>query len=204
VVPGSEDIMSTTVNASIDVDVPVRAAYDQWTQFESFPEFLGGVDSVTQLNDTMTHWVVSIGGVKREFDAEIGDQVPDDHVTWRSVGEVLHRGRVEFTPKGADATRVDLEIEWKPEGFVESAGAALQLDDMQVKSDLKRFKEFIERRGTATGAWRGEVHGGDAGPATGTAGTTGTTGTTGMSGASGTTGTAGTAGATGTDPDLNV
>lgn len=169
--------MSTTVNASIDVDVPVRVAYDQWTQFESFPEFLGGVDSVTQLDDTMTHWVISIGGVRREFDAEIGDQVPDDHVAWRSIGEVTHRGRVEFTPSGADSTRVDLEIEWEPEGFVESAGAALQLDDLQVKSDLKRFKEFVERRGTPTGAWRGEVHGGDTGPAPGTAGSTGTVGT---------------------------
>ena len=161
--------MSTTLNASIDVDVPVRVAYDQWTQFESFPEFLGGVDSVTQLDDTMTHWVVSIGGVRREFDAEIGDQVPDDHVAWRSIGEVTHRGRVEFTPKGADATRVDLEIEWEPEGFVESAGAALQLDDLQVRSDLKRFKEFVERRGAPTGAWRGEVHGGAARPTPGTA-----------------------------------
>jgi uncharacterized membrane protein len=190
--------MSTIVNASIDVDVPVRVAYDQWTQFESFPEFLSGVESVTQLNDTMTHWVVSVGGVKREFDAAIDDQVPDDHVTWRSIGEVTHRGRVEFTPTGAGATRVDLEIEWKPDGFVEGAGAALQLDDMQVKGDLKRFKEFVENRGTATGAWRGEVHGGTAGPATRAAGTTESTETT------GTTGTAGAAGTTGTDPDLNV
>ncbi|WP_448002537.1 SRPBCC family protein [Agromyces bauzanensis] len=178
--------MSTTLNASIDVDVPVRVAYDQWTQFESFPEFLGGVDSVKQIDDSLTHWVVSIGGVKREFDAEIGDQVPDDHVAWRSLGgEVMHRGRVEFTPKGADETRVDLEIEWEPEGFVEHAGAALQLDDLQVKSDLKRFKEFVEHRGAPTGAWRGEVHGGDARPTPGPSRTTGTTGTI------------------GTDPDLS-
>jgi len=162
-VPGTEDrIMSTTLTASTEVDVPVRVAYDQWTQFESFPEFLGGVDRVTQLGSTMTHWVVSIGGVKREFDAEIVDQVPDRHVAWRSVDEeVLHRGSVSFTALGADRTRIDLEIEWEPEGFVEQAGAALQLDDLQVKSDLKRFKEFIERRGAETGAWRGEVHEGE-------------------------------------------
>jgi uncharacterized membrane protein len=190
---GSEHtIMSTTLHASIDVDVPVRVAYDQWTQFELFPEFLGGVDSVTQLDDTMTHWVVSIGGVRREFDAEIGDQVPDDHVAWRSIGEeVVHRGRVEFSPKDADTTHLDLEVEWEPEGFVESAGAALQLDDLQVKSDLKRFKEFVERRGTPTGAWRGEVHGGTAGPTPATPGTAGPM-----------PGTAGTPGTTGTDPDL--
>ncbi|WP_173922734.1 SRPBCC family protein [Agromyces sp. Marseille-P2726] len=153
--------MSTTLTSSIDVDVPVRVAYDQWTQFETFPEFMGGVESITQIDDELTHWVVSIGGVRREFDAEIGDQVPDKHVTWRSVGEVTHRGRVTFAPAGTDSTRVDLEIEWDPEGFTEHAGAALQLDDLQVKSDLKKFKEFIERRYTPTGAWRGEIHGGE-------------------------------------------
>lgn len=176
--------MSTTLTASIDVDAPVRVAYNQWTQFESFPEFLGGVDSVTQIDDALTHWVVSIGGVKREFDADISDQVPDEHIAWRSIGEVMHRGRVVFTPKGVDNTRIDLEIEWEPEGFVEQAGAALQLDDMQVKSDLKRFKEFIEDRGRSTGAWRGEIHGaGDA---------------LGMDGA------VGADGAVGTDPDLRA
>lgn len=154
--------MTTTVTASTDVDVPVRAAYDQWTQFESFPEFLGGVESVTQLSDTLTHWVVSIGGVKREFDAEISDQVPDDHVSWRAIGgEVVHNGRVSFTTQGASSTRVDLAIEWEPTGLVEKAGAALQLDDAQVKSDLKRFKEYIEHRVTPDGAWRGEIHGGE-------------------------------------------
>jgi uncharacterized membrane protein len=152
--------MSTTLTSSIDVDVPVRVAYDQWTQFETFPEFMSGVDSITQIDDELTHWVVSIGGVRREFDAEIGDQVPDQHVTWRSVGDVTHRGRVAFAPAGTDSTRVDLEIEWEPEGFTEHAGAALQLDDLQVKTDLKKFKEFIEERYTPTGAWRGEIHGG--------------------------------------------
>ena len=154
--------MSTTLTSSIDVDVPVRVAYDQWTQFETFPEFMSGVDSITQIADELTHWVVSIGGVRREFDAEIGDQVPDQHVTWRSVGDVTHRGRVAFAPAGAASTRVDLEIEWEPEGFTEHAGAALQLDDLQVKTDLKKFKEFIEERYTPTGAWRGEIHAGEA------------------------------------------
>ena len=153
--------MTTTLTASTEADVPVRTAYDQWTQFESVPQFLGGVEEVRQIDDSLTHWVVSIGGVKREFDAEIGDQVPDDHVAWSSIGEVVHRGRVEFTPVQADRTRIDLEIEWEPEGFVEKAGAALQLDDLQVKRDLERFKDFVEDRHRATGAWRGEIHGGD-------------------------------------------
>lgn len=165
--------MTTTVTATTEVEAPVRVAYNQWTQFESFPEFLGGVDEVRQIDDALTHWVVSIGGVKREFDAEIGDQVPDDHVAWSSIGEVVHRGRVRFTPVNADRTRIDLEIEWEPEGFVEEAGAALQLDDMQVKRDLARFKDFIEDRDRATGAWRGEIHGGEPTPTGGlSAGTT--------------------------------
>ncbi|GAA1779785.1 SRPBCC family protein [Agromyces lapidis] len=156
--------MSTTVTASTVVDVPIRVAYDQWTQFESFPEFLSGVEQVTQLDDDLTHWVVSIGGVRREFDADISDQVPDDHVAWRSAGEVLHRGRVRFASESPERTHVDLEIEWQPEGIVERAGAVLQIDDLQVKRDLHRFKEFIEDRGTETGAWRGEIHGGGALP----------------------------------------
>ena len=152
--------MSTTLNASVDVDVPMPVAYDQWTQFETFPEFLGGVESVTQLDDTLTHWVAKIGGVRREFDAEIVEQQPDRVVAWASVGEVVHRGRVRFTPEGTDRTKVDAEIEWQPEDFVEKVGAALQLDDLQVKRDLKRFKDFVEERNAPTGAWRGEVHGG--------------------------------------------
>jgi uncharacterized membrane protein len=114
--------MSTTVTAHAEVDVPVRVAYDQWTQFESFPHFMSGVESVRQVDDTTTHWVVSIAGVKREFDADISDQVPDDHVAWRSTSaEVHHRGRVDFRPVSSDRTRIDLTIEWQPEGFVEKA-----------------------------------------------------------------------------------
>ncbi|MFF2277557.1 SRPBCC family protein [Agromyces sp. NPDC058126] len=119
---------------------------------------------MTQLDADLTHWVVSIGGVRREFDADISDQVPDDHIAWRSAGEVLHRGRVQFAPEGPDRTRIDLEIEWQPEGFVEQAGAALQIDDLQVKRDLHRFKEFVEDRGAEGGGWRGEIHRGGATP----------------------------------------
>lgn len=208
--------MSNTVTADTEVDVPVRTAYDQWTQFESFPEFMGGVESVRQLDDTSTHWIVSIAGVKREFDADISDQVPDDHVAWRSTtAEVAHRGRVDFRPVSADRTRVSLTIEWQPEGFVEKAGAALQLDDAQVKRDLHRFKDFIEKRDAETGAWRGEVHGGRetsagyGGTGTGTTGTAGTTPTPGTV-YPGTTATPGTVnpptgeGVVGSDPDLRA
>lgn len=154
--------MSTTVSSDIDVDVPVRVAYDQWTQFESFPNFMGGVEEIRQLDDETTHWIVKIGGVRREFDARITDQVPDSHVAWQSLDEPTHRGRIAFRSDGPERTHLDLELEWEPEGFVEKAGAALQVDDLQVRRDLERFKKFIEARGDETGAWRGEIHGGQA------------------------------------------
>ena len=200
----------STITADIDVNVPVRTAYEQWTQFESFPEYLSSVDEVSQIDDTTTHWVVSIGGSRREFDARIVDQVPDDHISWQSIDEVRHAGRVSFRPD-AEGSRVELTMEWEPEGFVEKAGATLHLDDMAVKRDLQRFKEYIESRREPTGAWRGEGHGGVADPsgAAGAAGATGAPGTAGVPGANGTTGTPGAGGprsedVRGDDPDLLV
>jgi len=143
---------------TIDVDVPVTTAYNQWTQFESFPQFLSFVDSVNQMDDTTTHWKVTIAGATREFDASITEQHPDERVAWRSTtGEVEHAGVVTFHKLTDTSTRVSVQLDWEPQGFVESAGAALGVDDHSVKSDLKRFKEFIESRGQETGAWRGDV-----------------------------------------------
>ncbi len=146
-----------TVQKSIDVAVPVTTAYNQWTQFESFPRFMGGVESVTQLDDTHVHWQVSIGGVEREFDAEITEQHPDERVAWRSVDGVTHAGVVTFHRLSPDSTRVTLQLDWQPEGFVEKAGALLQVDDVQVQRDLDRFKALIESEGVEEGGWRGDV-----------------------------------------------
>ena len=146
------------VEESVEVDVPVRVAYDQWTQFESFPEFMDRVESITQVDDTTNHWVVKIGGVEREFDTRITDQVPDERISWQSIGgETTHAGAVTFEPLGADRTRVNIQLDWAPEGAAEKVGAAVGVDDRAVKADAKRFKEFIESRGTETGAWRGTV-----------------------------------------------
>jgi uncharacterized membrane protein len=146
-----------TIDESIDIDVPISTAYDQWTQFEEFPQFMGGVDEVRQVGDTMTHWRTSIGGVDREFDAQITAQEPDRRISWRSVDGKTHEGNVTFEPLGATQTRVHVRTVWEPEGFTEKAGAAIGADDRQVKADLKRFKEFIEKRGVETGGWRGQV-----------------------------------------------
>ncbi len=149
----------STVTKAIEVDVPVRTAYDQWTQFESFPEFMDGVESITQTTDTHTHWVVKVGGVQREFDTEIIEQVPDQVIAWRSTGGDTggHTGRVTFEALGPDRTRVDIALGWEPSDVVEKAGAAVGIDQRQVDASAKDFKRFIEERGAETGAWRGEV-----------------------------------------------
>ncbi|MFD1715684.1 SRPBCC family protein [Amnibacterium flavum] len=149
--------MASIIEA-IDVDVPVSTSYNQWTQFEEFPKFLSFVESITQTDDTHNHWVVKIGGVEREFDAEVTEQLPDERVAWNSIsGKDEHAGVVTFHKLSDTTSRVTVQIDWKPEGFVESAGAVLGIDDHMIKKDLKNFKEFIEARGVEDGAWRGEV-----------------------------------------------
>ena len=147
----------SVVDETIEVNVPVRTAYDQWTQFESFPEFMEGVEEVRQITDTRTHWRTEIGGVKREFDAEITEQVPDQRIAWRAVDGPDQGGVVTFDAPDPNKTRILLELDYDPEGTVEEAGDKLGVVKLRVKGDLKRFKEFIESRGVETGAWRGEV-----------------------------------------------
>ena len=146
------------VEESIEVNVPVRTAYNQWTQFESFPQFMTGVESITQIDDTHNHWVTSVGGVKREFDTEITEQTPDERIVWTTVaGETKQHGVVTFQSLDATTTRVAAQIEWEPQGLAEKVGDALGVDDHRVKADMKKFKEFIESRGVETGSWRGDV-----------------------------------------------
>ena len=143
---------------SIDVNVPVGTSYNQWTQFESFPHFLDEVESITQTDDTHSHWKVKVGGVEREFDTVISEQHPDERVAWTSTGgDTEHAGVVTFHKLSDTTSRVTVQIDWEPEGFVEKAGAALGLGKHAVKKDLENFKEFIEKEGTATGAWRCDV-----------------------------------------------
>jgi uncharacterized membrane protein len=147
----------TTAQKSIDVDCYVTAAYNQWTQFEDFPQFMGGVEEVQQLDDRRLHWKVKIGGVSREFDATITEQIPDTRIAWKADGEVRQGGAVDFHKLSEDKTRVTLELDMEPDGLVEQAGDKLGIVERQVSKDLERFKEFLEERGHPTGAWRGEV-----------------------------------------------
>jgi uncharacterized membrane protein len=147
----------STIEKSIDVQVPVHTAYNQWTQFESFPEFMEGVEEVRQITDTRTHWKTRIAGATREFDAEIVEQQPDQRIAWQTVQGPTQGGVVTFRPAGGDSTHVALVMEFTPEGTAEKLGDASKLVERRVEGDLKRFKEFIEARGTESGAWRGSV-----------------------------------------------
>jgi uncharacterized membrane protein len=140
------------------VAVPVRTAYDQWTQFEDFPHFMEDVEEVQQVDDQMTHWRVKMAGVTREFDARITEQLPDERVAWSSTAGPRQAGVVTFHRLDADHTRVTAQMELTPEGMAESVGDKAGMIKRRVKGDLDRFRAYIEDRGSATGSWRGEVH----------------------------------------------
>ena len=147
---------------TFEVRVPPQAAYNQWTQFEEFPNFMEDVHEVRQVDDTHIHWRASVGGKEKEWDAEITEQVPDRVIAWRSVSGAPNAGRVTFEPAGADGTRIHLQMEYEPENAVEKAGDALGFVSRKVDKTVEDFKQYLERRGRETGAWRGEVHGSEA------------------------------------------
>jgi uncharacterized membrane protein len=146
-----------SITKSIDVDVPVRVAYDQWTQFEEFPRFMEGVQEVQQLDDERLHWIAEIGGNQQEWDARITEQHPDERIAWTSTTGATNAGVVTFHRISDMRTRVTLQLDYEPEGMVETVGDALGVVDRRVQGDLERFKEFIESRQVPTGAWRGEI-----------------------------------------------
>jgi uncharacterized membrane protein len=149
------------VEESIDVNVPVTTAYNQWTQFEEFPKFMDGVKSVTQVDDTHLRWVAEIGGKEEQWEAEIREQQPDRKIAWRAKDGNYNSGTVAFEPLGDNQARINVVMEHETEGLTETLGSALGADSRKVKGDLERFKELVERRGNETGAWRGEVEQGE-------------------------------------------
>jgi uncharacterized membrane protein len=150
-----------TIAADLEVAVPVSTAYNQWTQFEEFPQFMAGVEQVRQIDDTRLHWVANLGGKKAVWDAKILEQHPDKQVSWVSEDGKKTRGTVTFEPLGDNRTRVGLSMSYQAEGFLEAVGAAAGIDKRRVEGDLERFKELVESRGTASDAWRGEISDGE-------------------------------------------
>jgi uncharacterized membrane protein len=146
-----------TIEESIEIDVPVSTAYNQWTQFETFPKFMEGVERVEQTDDTHLHWVAEVGGEKREWNAEITEQHPDERVAWKALDQDGPNGVVSFHKLDEARTKVMVQMDYEPEGMKQSVGSAVGMDSGRVKGDLESFKEFIESRGGETGSWRGEV-----------------------------------------------
>jgi uncharacterized membrane protein len=158
--PKSGGTSPRTIDESIEVNVPVSVAYNQWTQFEDFPLFMDGVEHVQQLDDTRLHWVSNVGGKKAEWDAKILEQHPDRQISWISEDGKKTRGTVTFEPLGDNKTRVRVSMSYQAEGTAEQLGSAAGLDARRVRGDLERFKELVESRGQESGAWRGEVEAG--------------------------------------------
>jgi uncharacterized membrane protein len=153
---------TTAITQEIEVEVPVATAYNQWTQFEEFPSFMEGVDSVKQLDDTLLHWAATVAGKKAEWDAKIIEQRPNERIVWESIDGKQMRGAVTFAPAGSGSkTRIRLAMSYKPDGISEKAGAAVGLDQRRVRDDLERFRELIEGRQVESGAWRGEIKDGE-------------------------------------------
>ena len=147
----------SSVTKSIEVNVPVDVAYNQWTQFEEFPKFMEGVQEVRQLDDQHLHWRAEIGGKEEEWDAEITDQIPDQRIAWRNTSGTPNVGIVMFRSTAPNTTEITLQMDYEPQGLSEKVGDALGFMDRRVQGDLKRFKEFIEHRGQPTGGWRGTI-----------------------------------------------
>ena len=147
----------STIEHSIDVAVPVRTAYNQWTQFEDFPRFREGVEEVRQLDPTRLHWRTKVGGREKDFDAEITEQRPDERIAWKSTSGAQQAGVVTFHRVDDARTRIMLQLEAEPDGTAEKVGDALGVLKRRVKGDLERFRDMIEQRGAETGGWRGEV-----------------------------------------------
>jgi uncharacterized membrane protein len=147
----------STIEQSIDVNVPVHTAYNQWTQFEEFPRFMEGVQQVTQLDDTHLHWRATVGGKAKEWEAVITEQLPDERIAWTNTTGARNAGVVTFHRLADHKTRLMLQVEYEPAGLVENVGDAVGVMSARVRGDLQRFKEFLEARGAETGAWRGTV-----------------------------------------------
>src|SRR5947208_6985392 len=146
-----------TIEKTVQVDAPLQKVYNQWTQFEDFPKFMEGVEQVDQLDNKRLHWVANLGGKRKEWDAEIFEQVPDETIAWRSTTGVRNSGIVSFAPLANNRTEVRLRLNYEPEGVTENVGDMLGVVGRRVEGDLERFKEFIQARGQETGAWRGEI-----------------------------------------------
>jgi len=146
-----------SIEKSVEINVSVHSAYNQWTQFEEFPRFMEGVESVKQLDNTRLQWVANIGGERKEWQARITEQIPDQRIAWRSESGEFTSGAVSFQALSPDTTRVTVRVNYEPKAITEKIGDMLGMVSLRVTGDLERFKDYIESRGQETGSWRGTI-----------------------------------------------
>ena len=149
--------LDSAIVETIEVNVPLRTAYNQWTQFEEFPQFMASVHEIKQLDDKHLHWKANVAGEEKEWDAEITEQIPDQRIAWRSTSGVPNAGVVTFHKISDDVTRIALQMDYQPEGAVEKIADAFGAVRLETRSNLQRFKELLEKRGKETGGWRGSI-----------------------------------------------
>jgi len=146
---------------SVDVAVPLETAYNQFTQFEEFPEFMRGVEEVEQRDDTHLLWQRTVLGSPREWEVEITEQRPNERIAWEGLGGTEIAGVVTFHRLSDRLTRIEVSVDFEPEGLLEKTASGLRIARRALKKDLMRFKAFIEMREKETGAWRGHVGDGE-------------------------------------------
>lgn len=147
----------STIERSIEVEVPASKAYDFWTQFERFPSFMEGVEDVQQFGDRTLRWRANLWGKTEEWTAEITEQIPDKRIAWRSTSGAPNAGVVTFHRLTDDRAKVMLQLDFEPEGAVEKIGDALGVATRRVERDLEEFKKHVESPAHDVEGWRGEI-----------------------------------------------
>ena len=159
--PGHGEGRRMPVQQSVDVAVPVKDAYNQWTKFEDWPEFMHRIESAEQVDDAKVAFTTKIWGIKKRFEAQIVEQHPDERIEWNVEDGVSHTGVASFHKLAPRLTRIEVSIDVEPEGLVEKAGRGMRFTKRAVRSDLHRFKAFAEMNEEPDGGWRGTIEDGD-------------------------------------------
>jgi uncharacterized membrane protein len=149
--------LDSSIMETIEINVPVRTAYNQWTQFEDFPQFMASVREIRQLDDKHLHWKANVAGEEKEWDVEITEQIPDKRIAWQSTTGVPNGGVATFHKISDDVCRVAIQMDYQPEGAAEKIGDAFGAVRMELRGNLQKFKEMLESRGKESGAWRGSI-----------------------------------------------
>jgi uncharacterized membrane protein len=148
------------IQQSVDVAVPIKVAYNRWTLFEDWPEFMHRIDSVDQTDDTTLSFSTKVWGITKRFEAQIVEQRPDQRIEWDASEGLAHTGVVTFHKLADRLTRIEVSLDVEPHGLLEKMGRGMRFTKRAVRADLHRFKALIELDEEAEGGWRGTIEDG--------------------------------------------